>query len=193
MELKLIELLMTEPLIFVGLAVLVWLLTYLIKRPIKKATTLVKDEKKRKLYNKWILLIPFLLAVIVYYVYYGLTTKTWIKVDYELILSSAFSIAVLSITIYNVFEGIKGKKTEYETTEDGLALYNLLVIYAKDKNKVKMLLEQCEENYYKGSFEISETVKGWLPAQVDQDVVNTIVKAIKSYLDNVKNIKRIKV
>jgi len=191
MELKLIELLMTEPLIFVGLAILVWLLTYAIKRPIKKATSLVKDEKKRKLYNKWILLIPFVLAVILYYIYYGLTTKIWIKVDIQLILSSGFSIAVLSITIYNVFEGIKERKTEYETTEDGIALYNLLMVYAKDKTKVKLLLEQCEENYYKGSFDISDTVKGWLPAFVDQDVVNTIVKAIKSYLDNVKNIKKL--
>lgn len=182
---------MTEPLIFIGLAVLVWLLTYLVKRPIKKATALVKSEEKRKLYNKWILLIPFVLAVIVYYVYYGLTTKIWIKVDYALILSSGFSIAVLSITIYNVFEGIKGKKSEYETTVDGLALYNLLIIYSKDKNKVKMLLQQCEENYYKGSFDISETVKGWLPKEVDEDVVNTIVKGIKSYFDNIKNKKEL--
>lgn len=191
MEFKLIELLMTEPLIFVGLAILVWLLTYLAKRPIKKITSLAKNEEKRKLYNKWILLIPFVLAVIVYYVYYGLTTKTWIKVNYELILSSAFSIAVLSITIYNVFEGIKGKKSEYETTEAGQALYNLLMVYAKDKNKVKLLLQQCEENYYKGSFDISETVKGWLPKEVDEDVVNAIVRGIKMYFDNVKNRKEL--
>ena len=182
---------MTEPLIFVGLAILVWLLTYLVKRPIKKITTLAKSEEKRKLYNKWILLIPFVLAVIVYYVYFGLTTKTWVKVNYELILSSAFSIAVLSITIYNVFEGIKGRKSEYETTEAGLALYNLLMVYAKDKNKVKLLLQQCEENYYKGSFDISETVKGWLPKEVDEDVVNAIVRGIKMYLDNVKNRKKL--
>jgi len=188
MELKLIELLMTEPLVFIGMAVLVWLLTYLVKIPIKKITAAAKDDKKRKLYNKWILLIPFILALTVYYVYYGLTFKIWVKVDYELILSSAFSIAVLAITIYNVFEGLRGKKTEYETTIDGQALYNLLLIYTKDKNKVKLLLEQCKENYSNASFEISDTVKGWLPGYVDDDVVNTIVKSIKLYLDKYNKI-----
>jgi len=186
MELKLIELLMTQPFIFIAFAIAVWLLTYIVKMPIKKITNKIKDEKKKKLYNKWILLIPFILALIIFYVYYGLTTKLWLKGDYELILSSAFSIAVLSITIYNVFEGLKGKKTEYETTEDGQALYNLLLIYTKDKNKVKLLLEQCKENYNNASFEISDTVKGWLPGYVDDDVVNTIVKAIKNYLDSIK-------
>lgn len=183
MELKLIELLMTEPFVFIALAVAVWLLTYIVKKPIKNYTALIKDETKKKLANKWILLIPFVLAFIVYYIYNGITTKVWTK-GFEGILGAAFSIAVLSITIYNVFEGLKGKKTEYEITQDGLALYNLLLVYTKDKNKVKLLLDQCKDNFYHHDFEISDTVKGWLPATVDEDVVNTIVKSIKVYLEN---------
>lgn len=184
MELKLIELLMTEPFIFIFLAVAVWLLTYIAKKPIKKATSKIKDPQKQKLANKWILLIPFVLALIIFYLYNSLTTKQWLS-DFELIFSSAFSIAVMSITIYNVFEGLKGKKTEYEVDSDGIALYNLLLIYARDKNKVKLLLDQCKSNYYNHDFEISDTVKGWLPAKVDNDVVNTIVKSIQAYLEKI--------
>lgn len=185
MELKLIELLMTEPFVFIALAIAVWLLTYLIKKPIKNHTKQIKDPQKQKLANKWILLIPFFLAAIIFYIYNGLTTKVWTK-DLELIFSSAFSIAVMAITIYNVFEGIKGKKTEYETSVDGVALYNLLLIYAKDKNKVKLLLDQCRDNFTNQEYEISDTVKGWLPANVDADVINTIVKSIKTYLEKAK-------
>lgn len=184
MELKLIELLMTEPLVFVAMAVGVWILTYFVKKPVKALTKKIKDEQKRKICNKWILLIPFVLALIIYFVYHGITTKKWLS-DYELILSSAFSIAVLAITIYNVFEGIKGKKTEYETTDDGVALYNLLMIYAKDKQKVKLLLDQCKANLFKGVYTVADTVKGFLPEDTDPAVIDTITKTIEMYLNNV--------
>ena len=184
MELKLIELLMTEPLVFVGMAVAVWILTYIVKKPIKNMTSKIKNEQKRKLCNKWVLLIPFVLALALYFVYHGITTKMWLA-DYELILSSAFSIAVLSITIYNVFEGIKGKKTEYETTDDGVALYNLLMIYAKDKEKVKLLLDQCKANLFKGFYSVADTVKGFLPEDTDPAVIDTITKTIEKYLNKV--------
>ena len=182
MELKLIELLMTEPVVFVALATIVWLLTYLVKKPIKIHTAKIKDDQKKKLVNKWILLIPFLLAFALYFAYNWFITRNW-KMNYEVLFGGAFSIAVMAITIYNVFEGLRGKKSEYETDYDGLALYNLLLIYAKDKNKVKLLLDQCKANYTNHDYEISETVKGWLPANVDSDVVNTIVKAIEQYID----------
>lgn len=185
MELKLIELLMTEPFVFIALAIAVWLLTYLLKKPIKSQTKKIKDPQKQKLANKWILLIPFFLAVVLFYIYNGFMTKIWTK-DMELVFSSGFSIAVMSITIYNVFEGLKGNKSEYEIDPDGIALYNLLLIYAKDKNKVKLLLDQCRDNFTNHEYEISDTVKGWLPANVDADVINTIVKSIQGYLEKTK-------
>src|SRR5690554_1548806 len=94
----------------------------------------------------------------------------------------AFSSSVLAITIYNIFEGVRGKKTEYETTEDGKALYNLLIVYAKDKDKVKLLLDQCKDNYLNGDATISETVKGFLPKEIDADAILAITKGIEKYL-----------
>lgn len=184
-ELKLIELLMTQPFLYIGFGVLVWLLTYVVKRPIKKYTAKIRDEKTRKLANKWILLIPFALALICIIVYNGIFAKLWFY-DWETMLSEAFSVAMLSIVIYNVFQDLRGKKSEYETTEDGRHVFNLLLVFAKDRSKVKMLLDQCKENYEKGFYSISDTVKAWLPENVDQDVVNTVVKVIKGYFDNRK-------
>lgn len=191
MEIKLIEILMTKPAIIILMAIGVWLLTYVVKKPIKNITNKIKDEQKKKLANKWILLIPFALSLITYFVYHGISTKRWLA-DYELVLSASFSIAALAITIYNVFEGLRGKKSEYETNPDGVALYNLLLVYAKDKNKVKLLLDQCRENFTNHDYEISDTVKGWLPANVDADVINTIVKSIQIYLEKTKKEEEIK-
>lgn len=181
-QIKLIEFLFTYKAILVLFAVTVWLLTYVVKKPIKAATAKIKDERKRKLANKWVLLIPFILAFIAVYLYLGFTTVFW-PINWQLLTQDAFKVAFLAIVIYNVAEGLKGKKTEYQTDEAGAALYELLLIYAKDPTKVKLLLDQCKENYKNGSFEISDTVKGWLPPGVDADVVNTIVKSIKRYLD----------
>lgn len=185
-ELKLIELIMTTPGIFLIFALVVWLLTYIVKKPIKRITSKIKDEKKRKLYNKWILVIPFILATIVLILYHGFRYNEWFT-DFDVLMSEAFSVAVFSIVIYNIFADITGKKSEYETTDDGKQLFNLLLVYAKDKNKVKMLLDQCRENFYKGSFTITDTVKAWLPESADAEVVNTIVKVITAYFDSKKD------
>lgn len=182
MEIKLLELLMTKPALFVAFGFIVFLLTYLLKKPIKHYTARIKDEQKRKLTNKWILLIPFALALLVYFIYHGFVTKEWFS-EGELVFSSAFSIAAMAITIYNVFEGLKGKKSVYETDADAIALYNLLLVYAEDKTKVKLLLDQCKENYKEGKFELSETIKGWLPPNVEPETVTTLAKVIKKYLD----------
>lgn len=124
MEIKLIEMIMIQPFVFIALAVLVWVLTYIIKKPIKKYTNKITDSQKKKLANKLILLIPFVLAAILFYVYNSIIEKTW-KPDFEYILGSAFSIAALAITIYNVFEGLKGKKVnmKYLKMESHYTIY----------------------------------------------------------------------
>lgn len=186
MDFEIIKLVLASPIVL-GVAVATWLLTYLIKYPIKKATSKIRNDTKRKQVNKLILLLPFIIACILIFVYNGLTTKQWL-LGIEDMLLKAFSSSVLAITIYNIFEGIRGKKTEYETTEDGKALYNLLIVYAKDKDKVRLLLDQCKNNYLNGDATISETVKGFLPKNVDQDAILAITKGIEKYLkDKLKN------
>ena len=186
MDFEIIKLVLASPIVL-GVAVATWLLTYLIKYPIKKATSKIRNDTKRKQVNKLILLLPFIIACILIFVYNGLITKQWFT-GLEDMAVQAFSSSVLAITIYNIFEGVRGKKTEYETTEDGKALYNLLIVYAKDKDKVKLLLDQCKNNYLNGDATISETVKGFLPKDVDQDTILAITNGIEKYLkDKLKN------
>lgn len=180
MDFEIIKLVFSSPIIL-GIAVATWLLTYVVKYPFKKWTYKIKNEVKRKQVNKLILLLPFIIACILIFLHNGITTKEWL-VGIENLALQAFSSSVLAITIYNIFEGVRGKKTEYETTEDGKALYNLLIIYAKDKDKVKLLLDQCKDNYLNGDATISETVKGFLPKEIDADAILAITKGIENYL-----------
>jgi len=180
MDLKLLELLLTYPAIFLVFGIAVWLLTYLLKKPIKNSTSKIKNEQRRKKINKWILLIPFFLGLVIAFIYNGIETKTWLS-NYDKIVTNAFKIAAIAIVLYNFVEGLRGKKTEYELTEDGRALYELIKIYAKDTSKVKILLDQCKDNWFNKAFSIAETVKGFLPGDVDPDVINTVVKSIERY------------
>lgn len=180
MEIKLLELLFTQPAIYAVLGILVWALTYVVKRPIKAQTALIKDERKRKIANKWILLIPFILAMIVSVVYFRIISGNWLE-DVEMILAKALTIAVISITWYNVFEGIRGKKSEYEHTDEGRALFDLLLVYSKDPVKVRLLMDQCKNNLENGAYSIKDTVKGFLPPGTEEFVFETIVKTIERY------------
>lgn len=179
-DFEIIKLLLKSPIVLL-IAIATWLLTYVFKYPIKKLTYKIKDDTKRKQVNKLILLLPFIIAFTIVFVRNGILTKAWLKGIQNMLLTS-FSSSVVAITIYNIFEGIRGKKTEYETTEEGKALYNLLIVYAKDKDKAKLLLDQCKDNYLNGDATISETVKGFLPKDINQEVVIAITSSIEKYL-----------
>lgn len=180
MEIKLLELLFTQPAIFILFGLIIWFLTNLIKQPIKRFTALIEDEQKRKIANKWILLLPLVFGLAFAILYAKYKTGLWFD-DIETIVSNAFLIAVIAITWYNVFERNKGKKSEYEDTLEGIATFNLLLSYMKDKSKVTLLLDQCRDNYASGKFSIFDTVKGFLPIDTDPELFDAIVKTITKF------------
>ena len=51
------------------MAVFIFLFTFVLKYPIKLATKRIKDERKRKMANATILLIPFMLGILCEYAY----------------------------------------------------------------------------------------------------------------------------
>lgn len=92
-----------------------FLLTYLIKIPIKKKTSSL-EENKRKMVNIVIMFIPLILSFIASMVYYGITQKQWISL---LVLDSAVSSWLISLSLYAivsrvwlVIKGIKSGKLQ---------------------------------------------------------------------------------
>ncbi len=75
-----------------------FLLTYLIKIPIKKKTSSL-EENKRKMVNIVIMFIPLVLSFIASMVYYGITQKQWVSL---LVLDSAVSSWLISLSLYAI-------------------------------------------------------------------------------------------
>ena len=84
--------------VFVG-ALIVFLLTMLVKLPIKKATAKF-DENKRKAINTVIVFIPLMLSVVLCVGYYLVLGK---KLYFESIITNGLSVYVLSLSIYAIF------------------------------------------------------------------------------------------
>ena len=105
--------------VFVG-ALIVFLLTMLVKLPIKKATAKF-DENKRKAINTVIVFIPLILSVVLCVGYYLVLGK---KLYFESIITNGLSVYVLSLSIYAIFARlwviiksvISGKKS-FNSTE----------------------------------------------------------------------------
>lgn len=94
-----------------------FLLTYIIKYPIKKKTKSL-EENKRKMLNIIIMFVPFIVSLLSSIIYYGITKKQWISL---LVLDSAVSSWVLSLSIYAivsrlclVIKGIKSGKIKVD-------------------------------------------------------------------------------
>lgn len=92
-----------------------FLLTYLIKLPIKKKTSTL-EENKRKMVNIVIMFIPLVLSFIASVVYYGITERQWISL---LVLDSTISSWLISLSLYAivsriwlVIKGIKSGKLQ---------------------------------------------------------------------------------
>ena len=79
-----------------------FLLTYLIKLPIKKKTSTL-EENKRKMVNIVIMFIPLVLSFIASVVYYGITERQWISL---LVLDSAISSWLISLSLYAIVSRI---------------------------------------------------------------------------------------
>lgn len=110
-----------------------FLLTYLIKFPIKKLTNNLQEDK-RKMVNIVIMFVPLVISTIASVVYYGLKQQQWWSL---IVLDSAVSSWILSLSIYAivsrivlVIKGIKSGKVKINPD-----LTKQTITYVKDTIK----------------------------------------------------------
>lgn len=104
-----------EAFIWCAMAVVVFILTNLFKIPIKHFTSKISDERKRRMANIVILVIPFVLGVALDFVY----STFYLKIMFSVIRGIGYGSA--GISLYGVVERFFKVKTnnEWENTEDG--------------------------------------------------------------------------
>lgn len=90
----------TLEVILIGLGA--FLLTYLTKWPIKKATEKL-DENKRKAVNIVIIFIPLIISIIASILYYGIAKNVWATF---MVFDSAFSSWIISLSLYAIVSRI---------------------------------------------------------------------------------------
>lgn len=90
----------TLEVILIGLGA--FLLTYIIKWPIKKATEKL-DENKRKAVNIVIIFIPLIISIIASILYYGIAKNVWATF---MVFDSAFSSWIISLSLYAIVSRI---------------------------------------------------------------------------------------
>lgn len=108
--------------IWCAMAVIIFLITQVLKLPIKVCTKKIKNERLRKIVNATILLIPFglgVLAEFLYATYYLHTAFTII---------TGLGYGTTGITLYSAVERFFKIKIDnpYTTTEEGKAVTNLI-------------------------------------------------------------------
>lgn len=110
-----------------AMAVIVFLVTQVLKLPIKHFTSKIKKERVRKLVNATILLIPFAVGVLCDYLYCTYYTHT----AFSVIAGLGYGTA--GISLYNIIERtFKVKIPNPYETEEGKAVVQLVETVSED-------------------------------------------------------------
>lgn len=115
------ELLYNEYVVWCTMAIIVFAMTQICKLPIKYFTKRIKNERKRKIANATILLIPFILGVLLEFLY-----STYVlKVTFSLIEGLGYGTA--GISLYGVVERFfKIKVSNPYKSDEGEAVIGLI-------------------------------------------------------------------
>lgn len=110
-----LEMLNNEAFVFSAMAVVVFVLTNLFKIPIKHFTGKITDERKRRMANATILIIPFVLGVALDFVY----STFYLHTIFSIIRGIGYGSA--GISLYGVVERFFKVKVnnEWNDTEEG--------------------------------------------------------------------------
>lgn len=121
------ELIYNKYFVWCAMAVIIFIATQFLKLPIKFGTNHIKNERKRKLANATILLIPFALGVALDFLYSTYVLHT----TFSIIVGLGYGTS--GISLYAVVERLfKVKVTNPYDTEEGTAVTELVNNVSKD-------------------------------------------------------------
>ena len=110
----------------VVIAFVVFILTMIIKWPIKRVTAKL-DENKRKAVNTVIVFIPMVLSMILSILYFGIFNKIWFSMESFEVAISTYLVAVTIYAIFSrlviVFKGMKNSSHENVISKESISFF----------------------------------------------------------------------
>lgn len=133
------ELLRNSEFVWVAMAILIFLITFLFKYPYKKLTNKIKDEGKRKLANKAIVIFAFAISFALNFAYCHY---------FEMVFTIQDSLrnALSAIALHSALE-IKsnGKVENVFNTVEGNQITDMAIEYVDKKSKTKTEKKEKEK------------------------------------------------
>lgn len=124
------------------IGVIVFLLTMILKIPIKKKTSTLTEEK-RKAVNCIIVIIPFVLGIICSLLYSGIFKHSWLSID---ILEIGLTSTLLSFTINAIWEKIVILIKAISRGEIKISSTEAKEMIKEIKNKIKEISSKIESD-----------------------------------------------
>lgn len=136
------ELLNNEYFVWGAMALIIFLLTQILKLPIKLATKHIKNERARRMVNATILLIPFALGVALEFVY----STYYLKTAFSII--NGLGYGTTGISLYAIIErSFKVKTTNPYNSSEGMAVLELVEDITKD-GKIDGADKEIAKNFF---------------------------------------------
>lgn len=141
-----LQLLNNEYFVWCAMALIIFLVTQILKLPIKACTKHIKNERTRKIVNATILLIPFGLGILCDFLY----CTYYLHTVFSIITGLGYGTA--GISLYGVVERFfKVKTNNPYTTKEGQAVLSLIdnitadkTIDANDKTAIKEFFDKVK-------------------------------------------------
>lgn len=180
------------------ISTVIFLMTMIIKYPIKKSTHKV-NETKRKTINSVIVLIPALLSTIITISYYKISYNLWFSPS---ILKIIISSWLLSLSIYSIYERLKlilvnfiNKKSDDKLIQDTKKeIKSLLSKLKLDKESMSKLQKEIDfiTNENKKNIESKNNLTTIFESNIEIANLNdkkiSLEKEIKELQNKIKNI-----
>lgn len=169
------------------IASIIFVLTMIVKLPIKIITNKT-NEAKRKAINSVFILIPLIFSFLITTLYYGINESVWFSINHIRVILTSW---LLSLSIYNIFERGKfivinffnnydEKELVEETESEIKKLINKL---NEDKQKLKQIDKHISELTNNKSSNLSTIFK----SNIEIANLNDEKEQLKTEIDIIKN------
>lgn len=151
------------------ISLIIFILTMVIKIPIKKATSKL-DETKRKAINSVIIIIPIILSIVINVVYFKILKLNWISIN---LIKDIFNSLIIALSIHAIYERVKIiTKTFFQGKTEDTLLEETKTAIEQELNSLIISIQNNENIFKKTQDEITNLINLKNTIESDNESLN---------------------